>query len=361
MRLSLFCLALLLAACSASAGAEQATPTPLPAPALPTFTVQQSSLAQEVSLTGRIRPVLVREAAFEIKGKIGLVYVLPGDPVHKGQLLAELESYPSLLAELAAARQAAQAAADAEQQELRRVEIALEIARLGLTLAQKAQLPEQVRIGELQVELAQMDLATVQQRIADRLRSDDVQRLEAELAQSRLLAGMDGVLLDEIRPGAEVRPGSPVASIGDPAQVELAAAPNISTEIASLREGMPVSLWLEQTPARVLSGVIRQLPTPYGSGKTEDVFAPVSITIDQPAAQAGYTLGDTFQVRVTVADLPDAVWLPPAALRSVGGVTFVFMQGPTGPKRVNVTTGIFNRTQVQILEGLVPGQVVIAP
>jgi len=363
VKLTLFFLAalMLLTSCSPASGSQSATPTPLPTPVLPTFTVQQGTLSQEATLAGRIQPLLVREVAFEIDGKVGNVYAFPGDAVRKGQVLAELETLDDLKEDLETARSEAAASAETERKELRRIEIALEIAQLTLDLARRGGSAEEQRIAELNVELAQMDLDEVQQAIAARLRSDEVQRLETEIAQSVLLAVMDGVLLDEIKAGQNVRADAAVTSIGDPSQLELAALPVIQGDMANLRESMTVSVWLERAPQQHLSGVIRQLPAPYGSGEPSGGLAMAYITLNELPQQAGYTLNDAMLARAVVADIPNAVWLPPEALRSVAGITFVFIQGPTGPQRVNVTPGIFNREQVQILEGLQPGQVVIAP
>ena len=45
----------------------------------------------------------------------------------------------------------------------------------------------------------------------------------------------------------------------------------------------------------------------------------------------------------------------------MAGKTFVYVQGASGPQRVNVTTGIANRERVEILEGLREGQAVLLP
>jgi hypothetical protein len=39
----------------------------------------------------------------------------------------------------------------------------------------------------------------------------------------------------------------------------------------------------------------------------------------------------------------------------------VFVQTDTGPKQVNITTGIETRDQIEIVEGLTEGQIVIGP
>jgi RND family efflux transporter MFP subunit len=55
------------------------------------ITVERSQLIQEITITGKIKPVQVIDLAFEKVGKVSGVYVNIGDKVSAGQILVELE------------------------------------------------------------------------------------------------------------------------------------------------------------------------------------------------------------------------------------------------------------------------------
>jgi hypothetical protein len=55
------------------------------------------------------------------------------------------------------------------------------------------------------------------------------------------------------------------------------------------------------------------------------------------------------------------LWLPPDAIRSVGGRTFVIINSEAGPKRVDIEIGLQTRDKVEIVSGLDEGQVVVGP
>ena len=357
----LLLIAMLAFSACAPAENEPATPTPLPTPPLTTYIVQQGEIIQQVVLPGRVQPVLVRPVISQAEGHIGNVYAFPGDLVEKDQVLAELDTLDALQTALDQARQQAEQASEADERVLRRAEINLEIARLRLGVARsQGRSPDELRILKLQVELAQMELEDAQLQISQRTQSTEIQGLETEIANARLLAVMDGQLLEEITAGQSVSPGVEVTTIGDPSRLELVANATDS-ELGLLTEGMTVTVYLEKNKNVALTGHIRQLPAPYGSGTPITGLAEVLVTIESAPGQPNLTIGDAASITIVLAHLTDALWLPPKAIRSVGGQTFVFFQGPTGPQRVNVTTGIFNREQVQILDGLKAGQVVVAP
>jgi multidrug efflux pump subunit AcrA (membrane-fusion protein) len=66
-------------------------------------------------------------------------------------------------------------------------------------------------------------------------------------------------------------------------------------------------------------------------------------------------------VNLVLASKDDALWLPPDAIRSAGGRTFVIVNGENGPERVDVELGLQTRDMIEIVSGLKEGQVVVGP
>jgi multidrug efflux pump subunit AcrA (membrane-fusion protein) len=66
-------------------------------------------------------------------------------------------------------------------------------------------------------------------------------------------------------------------------------------------------------------------------------------------------------VLVLLASKENVPWLPPEAIRSAGGRTFVIINSDSGPQRVDVEIGLQTRDMVEIVSGLEEGQVVVGP
>ena len=64
---------------------------------------------------------------------------------------------------------------------------------------------------------------------------------------------------------------------------------------------------------------------------------------------------------IQLASKSDVLWLPPDAIRTAGGRTFVIINSDSGPKRVDVELGLQTRDMVEIVSGLDEGQVVVSP
>jgi hypothetical protein len=175
-----------------------------------------------------------------------------------------------------------------------------------------------------------------------------------------LYSPADGRLIGALTPGTPVSANAAIGLVGDPNRLELAVKVN-EDELQHLTEGITVTVRLEKQPGQSFIGTINQLPYPYGTGEAFNDLSQAYINLDKNALQAGYQIGDGGRASLVIDRREDVVWLPPQAIRSVSGRVFVYVQGDSGPLRVNVTTGIYNRDQIEITEGLTEGQVVILP
>src|SRR4029453_5552463 len=104
---------------------------------------------------------------------------------------------------------------------------------------------------------------------------------------------------------------------------------------------------------------IRQLPSPFGTGESDD--RSVHIVLDSAPSASTYQTGDKVTVTVQLAGKQDVFWLPPDAIRSAGGRTFVIVNSDSGPKRVDVEIGLQTRDKIEIISGLEEGQIVVGP
>ncbi|HUF00510.1 MAG TPA: hypothetical protein VMN99_14725 [Anaerolineales bacterium] len=345
-------LALLLPACGGGQAASEATPTPFPTPVRPTFTVQRGDITVETKLSGRVVPLASHTVYFQIVGQVREVYANVNDEVTEGQLLGELAEAQELRAQ-----------AEETQRVIRRAQIDLEIAQLTLEQFQsQGRSASEIKIQELQVELAQMKLDEVLQGLGIDPDSPVLDELDAQVAQARAFAPADGTIIAAVNAGRNVNPTTPAFVLGDPDQLEVVADLNPGTgdqEVREMFEGMPVTLTPDANAEVELTGVIRQLPSPFGTGESDE--RSIHVVLDSAPSASTYQSGDRVTLVVQLASKEGVLWLPPDAIRSAGGRTFVIINSDSGPQRVDIEIGLQTRDMVEILSGLEEGQVVVGP
>lgn len=344
-------LALFLTSCGNQVASE-VTPTPFPTPVRPTFTVQRGDITVEAKLSGRVTSLALHTVYFQINGQVREVYANVNDVVKQGQLLGELAEAQELRAK-----------ADETRRTVRRAQIDLEIAQLTLEqLKSQRRSENEIKIQELQVELAQMKLDETLESLGIDPNSPVLDELDAQVAQARAFAPSDGTIIAAINVGQNVTPATPAFVLGDPKQLEVIASLDASKgdqEVKEMFEGMPVTITPEANTDVKLTGTIRQLPSPYGTGASDE--GAIHVTLDSPPSASTYQNGDKVSVVVQLASKKGVLWLPPDAIRSAGGRTFVIINSDSGPKRVDVEIGLQTRDMVEIISGLEEGQVVVGP
>jgi RND family efflux transporter MFP subunit len=332
--------------------ASEATPTPFPTPVRPTFTVQRGDITVEAKLSGRVEPLALQTVYFQINGQVREVYANVNDVVKEGQLLGELAEAQELRTK-----------ADETRRTIRRAQIDLEIAQLTLEqFKSQGRSANEVKIQELQVELAQMKLDETLESLGIDPNSPVLDALDAQVAQAQVFSPADGTIIAAINVGRNVTPETPAFVLGDPKQLEVLADLDASkgdSEVKEMFEGMPVTISPDANTDVKLTGTIRQLPSPYGTGASDE--GAIHVALDSPPSASTYQSGDKVTVVVQLASKEGALWLPPDAIRSAGGRTFVIINSDSGPKRVDVEIGLQTRDMVEIISGLEEGQVVVGP
>ena len=343
-------LAVLLAGCGSGQVLTEATPTPFPTPVRPSFTVQRGAIAVEAKLSGRVSPLALHTVFFEITGQVREVYVNVNDVVAEGQLLGELDKAQELRAN-----------ANETQRIIRRAQINLEIEQLTLAQYESQNRPEfEIEIQRRKVELAQMDFDELMESMGIDPNAVVTDEIEAQVAQARAFAPADGTIISAVSTGRNVSPTTPAFILGDPNKLEVIADLGAGDEqLKEMFEGMSVIVIVDAKTGVELTGTIRQLPSPYGTGPAEERV--IHVVLDAAPSADTYQSGDKVTVKLVLASKEDILWLPPDAIRSAGGRTFVIINSDSGPKRVDIEIGLQTRDRVEIVSGLTEGQVVVGP
>ena len=251
----------------------------------------------------------------------------------------------------------------------RRAEINLEMAWLRQQLAAtqdstwNSGYEIRQKMNQYEVELAQIALDET------KLQSKN---LDTNITDAQIISPLDGKVLSvDVLEGAEVRAFNPLITVGDDSHLEVGATLT-TTQMQDLSEGMVAMSELPNRPGEKLSGKVRSLPYPYGTGggtqssatqatNGASVDNTTRVALDNPESIKGFRLGDLVQVTVVKESKQNVLWLPPQAIRSFEGRNFVVIRTDNLPKRVDVRLGIKNEEQVEILSGLEEGQTAIAP
>ena len=371
--------ALLPAGRSAQISANEPTPTPIPTsvvPVKPTYSVKLGEIMRERTFSGRVAPVVEEALFFRTGGRIRNVYAKRNEIVTAGQIIADLEiddlerELTSTQLNLERAQSRLYTAERNLEFQIRRAQISLDIATLQL-INLRTESPDNnfaVAVQRKQVELAEIALEQLSEGVDPLLVNDvarahlQVEKLQSALADATITAPFDGKLLSvSLTAGRPLNAFDSVVSIANITDLEI-KADLISDQMNELAEEMTVEVSLVGRPGEILTGFVRRLPYPFGSGGSGAVIDPdksTRITIDQEAVDVGFELGDLVQVRVQLEQKDSVLWLPPQAIRVFDGRRFVVIQDGDIQRRVDVKVGIQTPDRVEIEDGLEEGQVVV--
>ncbi len=372
--------ALLPAGRSQQISDEAPTPTPIPTAIVamkPTYKVQKGEVVKELTFSGRISPVVEEELFFRNSGRVRAVMVKRNQMVTKGTLLAELE-IDTLERDLASSKlelEQAQIVLDAAKRNLeydqRVATINLEKSQIQLAELQAKTPPDRnaIALQQKEVELAQIAVERMDTGVDANLQNNyeraklNVEKLEAAINDAQIHAPFDGQLLSvSLTPGQAIEGFQKVISLADVTKLEV-SADLLSDQMTQLVEAMPVKVVLVSRPGDILTGKIRQLPYPYGSGgkgiSVEYQDKSTRFTLDQAAKDLGFQMGDLVRVTAELERKQDVLWVPPQALRVFDGRRFAVVQEGDTQRRVDVNVGIQTQERVEIKEGLELGQTVV--
>jgi multidrug resistance efflux pump len=217
------------------------------------------------------------------------------------------------------------------------------VARAALDRARaEAQLAQPADADSSEILLLQRTLEQDRAQVAS---------LERDLAATRLPAPFAGTIVAVyVRPGDPLEPGRPVLLLAKQGEATVRAAVG-EREAPRLAAGQAASVQITGG-----DGPFEATVSAIGAGDG-GVGRVAYVSVQWPAAPA---VGTHVDVQVTLQQKDGALIVPKKAVRSTGSRHYVqFVQG-TSRRVASVEIGIVSATEVEILKGLVEGQVVVA-
>lgn len=341
---------------------------PLAPKRVTTVKVQQARIEPALFGIGTVQSRRVYVIGPTGAGRVLRVHADVGESVKAGQLLAEMD--PVDLAERAAALDAsiaraasALAMAQALQREARSREVlaAINVKRY-VDLGDKQFVSGSVVEAKVQEQAsAQAALAAAESNVAGgrqellRLRSER-EALAQQARNLRLVAPADAMVLSrDAEPGSAVVAGQAVLRLADPAALWIETRLDQGRS-AGLAVGQAVQVTLRSNPQQALAGKVARVE-PLADAVTEERIAQVAFD----AAPPGLAIGELAEVTVKLPATAPALVLPNASVQQRGEHTGVWVLGAGKSRFVPVRLGQASLDgQVQVLEGLSPGDEVVA-
>ena len=263
------------------------------------------------------------ELVSRTRGLVHLVNVEEGDWVEEGRILAELEN-------------------DRERIQLRQAELTLADRKRQMDRSREMLNEEIIS----QQEFDDMESAWLMAQ-ADR----DLARITLE--DTRLRAPFSGRITDRrIVPGQQLAAGAPAFTIGDftPLRVRVHLPEAIARKV-SAGQRVLVSPEAVATP---LEAIVERI-----SPVVDPATSTIRLTLLLDGADADTRVGGFVKVRITTDQHHDALAIPKLALIEDGALRSVFVAEADTVRKVEIETGLYDESHVEILEGLFEGDFVV--
>ncbi|MET3924037.1 efflux RND transporter periplasmic adaptor subunit [Devosia sp. 2618] len=303
-------------------------------------TIQPQTLVQTVRVTGSLEPQQQTDLSSQVSGRVVAVMVRRGDAVKTGDVLLQLDT-ESLRIQLDQQTSTAEAT---------RAQLVLAESQLLRT----TDLIERGLAASSGIEQAQSSVNALRANLA--ALQGQVDAAQIALQNATLKSPMTGVISERsVQPGQTVQQGAALFTIVDLSTLDLNAAAPLGSS-ALLAKNQAVTITIEGVANRTFEGVVDRI-NPVAATGTRTI--PVYISLDNTD---GLLRGGMFAIgQVVIADRPDALAVPPAALREDAEGYYVLKLADGKVVRQAIKQGgSWNGNRlVEITSGLVAGDVVV--
>ncbi|HWP95505.1 MAG TPA: efflux RND transporter periplasmic adaptor subunit [Syntrophomonadaceae bacterium] len=338
-----------------------------------TAVVKKGVLSKTIMETGYVQTVDQYDVQVQQGGQVLELPVKAGETVKQGQILMVLGN-----PDLQTAASQAQAQLSTVQGQLAQAQQTLTSNQVELQDAQTAydrqrelqsagaSAPADLEAANSRLLKAGDAVQRQEEYIESLVKSVEVNRQLVDENQSKttsltVVSPGDGTLLDlPVKAGAVVTAGSTVAQIGTPHRLEV-QADLLSDQLADVRLGQNVYISAAVLGDKVLTGKLREIrPRAYAKTSAlgvEQRRVPVFTDLPDPSIlKPGYEV----QVRVETARKDGALLLPREAVKTTSQGHYQVIKIQQGRvKYQDVTLGLNNQDQVEILTGLQEGDQVV--
>lgn len=304
-----------------------------------TTTIEPVTLRETVKVTGTLVPARQAEVASQASGRVMAVLVRAGDTVSEGDVIAQIDraTLELQLNQQRATAEATRAQLESSQQQLERTE------QLGTQGLASPSALEQARssTAALQANLTALEIA--------------VESAELALSNATVKSPLDGVVASRsVEPGQTISAGTPLFSIVNLDQMVFEAAASVNSS-AFVAAGQSATISVTGLGGQEFTGTVTRV-NPVAITGTRTV--PIYIELENSGSLRGGMFATGF---VTVAEKPDALSVPAAALREDADGQYVLklVDGTLTRQGIEVVQE-WDRGRLVEVTGLLAGDVVVS-
>jgi len=315
-------------------------------------TVGRAPVAERITVVGNLIGAATVDVVPKVGGRLESVAVRLGDPVAKGQLLAQVEDR-----ELREQLRQTEASMDVSRATIRQREADLKNAQTSLARSKNLFDRNLIARQALDDAEARFDAAVAQVDLAKAQATQSQARLDElriNLSNTRIVSPVDGFVGSRrLDPGAFVGTNSAFMSVVDIHLVRLVAN-LVERDLSRVGTGMEATVNVDAYPGETFKGrVARLAPVLDPATRT----AEMEVEVPNPGSRL--KPGMYARVEFVVKQRQDAIVVPRNALVDVEGARGVFVADGKTARFKPIKSGIVDGEAVEITEGLADGSTVI--
>lgn len=300
----------------------------------PEYEVTTKTLETKVQVIGKVISMQEETMFFTLDGKhLKELYVKTGDEVQAGDIIGEL---------------------DVED-----LQKSLRMERLAFKREENA-MKETLRMRDemepLEFEEKQIAFEEKRQKLVD---------MEEEIGKATIVAPYAGTIVSvSAQKGDLIKAYAPVAIVADTGLMT-PAAKLTKTELEKVAPGMEAVVTISSVGS--FKGEVKQMPVKSTEnngnnppqGETKPERPEDFMIVELPELPADIQRGTPISINIITKRTENAVVIPPSTLRNIGSRTYVQVIDEEGKREVDVEVGQQTATDIEILQGLKPGQKVV--
>jgi membrane fusion protein, macrolide-specific efflux system len=317
------------------------------------YEVKKGTIANEISADVTLQAATNVDLAFENSGRIKNIYVSVGDQVKKGQLLAEEvnSDYVVSLREAEAARSAAQA-------QLKAANEGIDIQSAKLHSLKNASAKKYDVKAQKETKDQAKSNADAQEALLSAAQSA-VAGANLQLAKTRLLAPMDGVITDKtIEIGEVVSQAGPVMKITSTNVLEADAYVS-ELDVKKITVGNAAQIVLSSADGNKIS-LDSKIKNIYPAETVQNGVSSYKVVFDLSGQESNLKSGMTGTAKIKISDQVSAMVVPQSSVFSDAGKKYVMVMSGGFPERKDVQVGTYGSDgMVEILSGIAEGDKIL--
>ena len=328
----------------------------------------RGTITAEVMGTGTLEARVKATLSPRIQGRLARVLVDQNDPVHSGQLLAQLDD-GELREQVEISRavtDAARAGVERVRADLARAEAVEKLGRLdhlrvtGLletkvsSQADFDKALEALHIAEADLRRAHLAITEAERQVITAEKTLLYQ--QERLADTRLVSPLDGLVVKRDHdPGDVVVPGSAILRIISTNEIWVSAWVD-ETAMAGLAPKQSARVVFRSEPTISFAGEVARLGR-QADPETREFLVDVTVK----RLPANWAVGQRAEVFIATIQKDSALTVPARTLQWRDGQPGVFVAEAGKARWRTVTLGVHGSERVEITDGLVAGDHVVTP